>query len=205
MTTRPKEILNKLKAVNQMLLCIKEQPVASLEELNVLSEAAIAEQTLDLQILEILVDGWPCNTIQKKLFYPDSITGKIQLPPNTFRARCSDPTYNFTERNGVLFDIDNQTDVFTQSYLLDLILFVEYDDLPWELQNLSLWFAAEDFERKMRGSPVMSSYIQKKQQEAQVSADKYKSNVGRHSIFDSYRPWSIINRRMNPIGGNLKL
>ena len=188
-----------------MLLTIKEQPVASLEELSVLSEASIAEQVLDMSILDILADGYPCNSIKNKVYSPDGITGKIMLPTNTFRARSSDPSYNLMELNGVLWDSDDQTDVFTSNQQLDLLFLVDYNDLPWELKNLVLWTAAIDFERKMRGSPVMTQHLQQKAREAQISADKYKSSVGRPSIFDSYRPWSVINRRGNPVGGNLKL
>lgn len=206
--TRPNEILNKLTAVNQLLLCVKEAPVTTLDVplgSPVLSEAALAEQALDLQVLEVLSDGYPCNQIANRMYAPDSISGKIMLPPTVMQARATDPTYNFTELNGVLFDINNQTDVFTQSYALDLLLFVEFNDLPWQLKNLSMWQAAEVFEKQTRGSPVMNSFIKQKIQESEVYAQKYKSAVGRPSIFDSYRPWSIINRRMNPIGGNLKL
>jgi hypothetical protein len=125
-------LLTKISAVNRILQASGKSPVSTLGGTDT-SAALLAERELDSAVRRIQTQGLSYNTTTKK-YSPDS-NGRISLPSNTLSA---DGAYtNYECRYGVrggsspyLYDMNNDTDVFTEDVYLKVVRLLPFEDIP---------------------------------------------------------------------------
>lgn len=87
----------------------------------------LIRSTLDMKKTELLERGWWFNTAQAKMYPSD--TGEMEYPVGALSVLG----YNgemYVPRDGMLFDLDNNTRLFTEPKSMQITYDVEFEDLP---------------------------------------------------------------------------
>jgi len=122
--------MTKLEAVNKILRRAGGYPVAVLDEGGA-SAAAEAQRCLEEESKSIQSTGWNFNTRSKVQLTPDG-SGFITMPAGTLHldSDYSDATRNITHRGERLYDLDNNTNVFSAAIYVKLVELWEFHCLP---------------------------------------------------------------------------
>ena len=112
-----------------MLAAAGEQPVSTLIN-NEINDTDTAQQVLNEVIIETLLDGWGFNTVVKTLT-PDT-SGNIAVSPNYLRVDGSgmDARRGLRVQSNNLYDLDEDTNVFTKGVVVTVVQNMDFDDLP---------------------------------------------------------------------------
>ena len=196
--------LSKLEAVNRILRSAGEFPVNSL--LSVSNDTLMAETVLDEQVLYHNMEGTLQNTFYTTL-KPDS-NGKILLGDNVLHietvgskspalvtTRGSNPTY--------LFDIGDNTDVFTQSVEVQQVLRLDFEDLPTPDQFSVVDTSARLYQMQTVGDVNQDSLLAQQQMMSiararQADTRQRKANFLFGANENPYRARWTLSRSDNP-------
>jgi hypothetical protein len=152
----------RLAAVNQMLRAISEAPVTDLSEVEGMGlDIETATGTLDEVQRAVLLEGWIFNTEHEVALLPDP-SGYIYLPHNTLRLEVSpqddtDPVI----RGGRIYDRANRTYEFSGPIKSDLIVFLDFDDMPESARSYVAYRAARKFQSTQLGSNTLHRFNQR--------------------------------------------
>ena len=154
-------LLSKLDAVNRILLKSGRSPVSTLGGTSV-SAPILAEKELDDACRRIQAPGLSYNTTIK-VYSPDT-DGRISLPSNTLSA---DGAYtnggdNVTVRGGTapyLYDMADDTDVFTDDVYLRVVRLLAFVDMPDSDQEWATDLAAQIFQMTNVGDQVQDALL----------------------------------------------
>ena len=114
-----------LDAINTCLSSLGEARVTSTTVRH--PTVDLIRTTLDLKKVELLERGWWFNVAQATM-YPSN-TGEMEYPVDAL----STLGYNgemYVPRDGMLFDLDNNTKFFTEPKSMQITYNVDFDDLP---------------------------------------------------------------------------
>lgn len=196
--------LSKLEAVNRILRSAGEFPVNSL--LSVSNDTLMAETVLDEQVLYHNMEGTLQNTFYTTL-KPDS-NGKILLGDNVLHietvgskspalvtTRGSNPTY--------LFDIGDNTDVFTESVEVQQVLRLDFEDLPTPDQFSVVDTSARLYQMQTVGDVNQDSLLAQQQMMSiararQADTRQRKANFLFGANENPYRARWTLSRSDNP-------
>jgi hypothetical protein len=203
MTTNP--VWTELSAVNFMLLCIKEAPVASLDESDssaLYTEASVARGILGEVSIELQANGWTFNYIKEETLSRDT-NNKVPLPVDTLEVRASDPQYDYFASGGYLYDRANRTTVFSIDPVVDRVKFVAFDELPPVFAQYVSKVASKRFVDRMRGQGN-SQFLDQEITRLRALVDDMDSHQRVPTIFDNYRGARMVDLYNNPVGGNVR-
>lgn len=194
--------LSKLEAVNRILRFAGEYPVSSLSSSG-LNDTLVAERILDESVLHYQLPGQNFNTVVTT-YSPDN-TGKIYIPDNTLwvDTNGSDLEKNIVQRGRnptYLFDIDNNTDVFTDSLKIKIAIKLEFEDIPTADQFAVTDNAARIYQMTVVGDVNQDSVINEIGMMSRIqarSADMRSRDMGFTSNLRSYWPQMAAKRRFN--------
>ena len=150
-------IYSRLEAVNQMLMAAGDFPVNSLASDGV-NETTIAETILEDSSIRAQLTGLHSNT-RISTYVPDD-QGRIILPSNLLAVDSEGTSLGrdvTVVRDGstiILYDLDKQTSVFTDSIKLKLVLKLEFEDLPSAIQAQVIDSAAREYQIRTLGDPA---------------------------------------------------
>lgn len=152
--------MTELEAVNIMLRAIGEMPVSSVEE-NVLEdypEAQLAYQKLYEVSRQIQSIGLDCNTEERYPLTPD-VNDNIILPANTMQVEAHDKS-NYIMRGNKLYNKDTYTYVFSDTVEVDLIMFLEFDELPQHVRDYIVVVAKKEFQTVLLGAESLDAQLE---------------------------------------------
>lgn len=192
--------LTKLAAVNIMLDAIGETPVSSLN--SGLPDAEAAERVLLEVSRDVQESGFHCNTDEEITLTPD-VDGFIPLPQNTLRVDSSgdDQYRDVVERAQKLYDRENQSDVFTDSIVVDLVIELAYEDLPYRLANYIARKAARVYHERVLGSAALDSFIVKNEEDAKAKLEDSEFDADDANVLRQSESAKRIAYRNNPLFG----
>lgn len=188
--------MTELDAVNKMLRACGEQPVNSLEATGVL-EAEMARDCLQDASRDVQNEGWHFNTEQRVSLSPDR-DGYIVLPANCLRVDTAgyDAGINVVQRGERLYDVVNHTFVFKTKLTVDMISFLDWQDLPQSARNYIAIVAARRFIAACPGSPTLEAFTQADLLMARVALMDAEADTGDYNILtDSYPNRRAYDRR----------
>ena len=122
---------SELQAINTMLSFIGEAPVSAITG-NIGTDVAVAKNILDETSMSVQSQGWFFNREFEVTQNRDS-NNKVPLDANCVQAEASQPyqyLYQYTIRNGFLYDLKNHTDVFSSDPMIDKVLVQQFEHLP---------------------------------------------------------------------------
>jgi len=175
---------DKLAAVNICLTNLGESPVADLDS-NIMVDAQIASDIVDEISREVQSTGWNFNT-ETHTLTPD-VSGNLAVPTATLKA---DSTGNSRRRNLVLrntrmYDKDNNTYAFTGAVTLELVLFLDFDELPETARRLIALRAARVFQERQLGNDSLSQENQQDENRAWAAMIREEAQSGDYNLLNN--------------------
>ena len=185
---------SKLDAVNTMLSSIGEAPVSSLS--SGLIEAEIAESILDTIDREVQSMGWHFNKELNKSF-AQTPAGEILLPADILRAdatlKANSP--NLVQRGLKMYDRTNHTFIVGTDVALDVVVQLDFDDLPEVAKRYVVLRATRVFQDRVVGSDTLHGFQKEDENMALMELKDFDKAADDHNIFDNYDTFSIIDRQ----------
>jgi hypothetical protein len=194
-----------LDAINQMLACIGEAPVTSINAGN--PEIDVAVLTLNQVTTEVQQERWRFNREEGYPIVPDT-NGNLIVPPNVIyitqdQNSHPDRLYDLVERQGKLYDRVGHTFVFDRTVKVNITWAFPYDELPLPFQTYIAARASRVFAVRSQGSQeiVQLTAIDEERlrgacvgydtdvKELNVLQDRYGRNSHR-----GYRPFDAVWR-----------
>lgn len=158
-----------LEAINHVLEAAGEAPVNSIST-DSSSSVAVVNRKLKAERLKILNRGHTFNTTYP-YFTPD-INGNILIGDEILSVDGwqENATTAYTVKNGKLYDVTNETDVFTDQVHLKIIEDVDFEDIRTQLQYQIMASVAKSYQRQFQQDPVMDNELIEDHHEAEVVA-----------------------------------
>ena len=154
--------LTELEAVNEILASIGEAPVDTLEEPENV-DVMNARRMLALVSKSVQARGWAWNTISEYVMKPDRFTHQIQFNDSLLRFIPND--FYGRKRNGVLYNLTDNTDTFTADVIGEATLLVPFDEVPEPFRHYITIRAARMFSVRYQGdSETIQELMQEEQQ-----------------------------------------
>jgi len=195
---------SKLDAVNSILIGIGEAPVNTLG--SGLQEAEIAEVTLDNVSREIQSRGWTFNTDIRYTLSKNS-DGIINLPLNCLKVDVTsvlrDYNTDVVERDRKLYDRIKNSFVFTEDIETDIVVLLEFHQLPENARRFITLRAARKFQENILGSSTLSQLQADEEQNALFALREAEAEVGDYTIFDQYDTSRHLDRHVNTTNSTL--
>ena len=185
---------SKLDAVNTMLSAIGEATVSSLS--SGLIEAEVAETILNTVDREVQSMGWHFNTDLNKSF-AQTPAGEILLPADILRAdatlKANSP--NLVQRGLKMYDRTNHTFIVGTDVALDVVVQLDFDDLPEVAKRYVVLRATRVFQDRVVGSDTLHGFQKEDENMALMELKDFDKAADDHNIFDNYDTFSIIDRQ----------
>lgn len=190
-------LISKLDACNRILIASGLSPVTSLDNEGS-ADSRIAEIMLDDAVLDIQLQGL-ATTSFIKTFTPDAVTGEILLqdyisiePADTYMTDDDNNVrlITFSQRDGKLFNVDEQTHDFSRFDEIKLHVEVAdpFEDLTVQVQRDVIATASLRYMLNQSGDPQVARLLAAEQDKYHQQARA--SDVGKRSatIFDASTP-----------------
>lgn len=168
-----------LEAVNVMLSNIGESPVNTLDDDNVV-DAGIAKTILRNVAREVQSEGWFFNTDYNKTFLPTA-DDRIQLPQNTLKVDPSDVSLRYVQRGRFMYDRENHTYDIKEKVELNVIIGLDFEDLPETAKRYITLRSARIFQERMLGTPTISQFNAQDEMRAYASLKTEENNAADHN------------------------
>lgn len=174
--------MTKLEACSEVLRAVGRQGVSTLDTGGG-SEASRAERVLDSMTLQVQTDAWYYNRRFRVTLSPDT-DGHINMPTGAIVADMDNPWTarpQFTQLGDRLFDVTNNTDVFTASVRVEYSLRYDFDCIPQPIQKLIVRLSCERYSEEFGGSAqekqARRSALMGETYRARVAANRYNDRA----------------------------
>jgi hypothetical protein len=183
----------KLEAVNIMLSTIGESPVNSLS--SGLVDAELAETILNNTSRTVQAEGWHFNR-EYDLGLTPNLAGEIKLPNNVLRADASYEPYSkdLVQRGDRMYDKKEHTFKINDTVKLDIVVELEYEDLPEVAKRYISIKAARLFQARVLGSETLHGFTQEEETQAFYSLREFENDTEDFNVFDTYDVFRVIDR-----------
>ncbi len=182
-----------LQAVNTMLSVIGEAPVNSITGTTSV-DVSVAKNILDETSMSIQSQG---HNFNRHIDYKVSLdsNNKIPLPSNCVQADDHTRMFNYTIRDGYLYNLEKHTDVFENAPSLDVVLIQQFEHLPEYARRYITVKSARRFAARFIGDKEITQLIGQDENEALVSFQQADSREADLNILEGdANTYSIINR-----------
>lgn len=184
-------LTTELEAINLMLSVIGEAPVNNAEDNGVI-DAVIARQILNDTSREVQSRGWHWNTdkgLELSPTYP--LPGELLLPANTLQVDTvyPDAGIDAVQRGNKLWDRRNHTYRFDRPVRIDLIRFLDFEELPQAARTYITVRAARIFQDRVVGSDTLNGFNEKDEVRALVVLRNAEAETGGYNMLAD--DWSV--------------
>jgi len=190
-------LTSELDAVNIMLGTIGESPISSLDASTGVADAVIARQILSEIAVQVQEEGWHFNVEENFVLTPSTDTGNIFLPANCLEADSTgdDKLLDLAMRGRRLYDRTNHTFVFTKSIKANLVLMLEFDDLPQAARHYITVRAARVFQQRVVGSELLGTFTERDELMARAALKRFEAKTADYNILTSnYSVMRVLDR-----------
>lgn len=175
-------MLTRTEAINQVLAGSGEQAVLTLTEGG--SEVTNATAALDYATKRVLAKGWSFNRDEGYELTP-ATDGRIAVPSNALRIDPSDPSQRLVQRGGYVYDSANLTFVIGVAVEFDIVRAFDFEDVPFDIQQLIVAEARLRYQRDYTGSSARDAANQDIHEGATADAASAEDDVADGSVLDS--------------------
>ena len=186
----------KLEAINELLEAIGEAPVNAEADTG-LVEADLAATRLDKVSRQVQKRGWHWNTLVDFELVPDT-EDNINLPGSTMKvdttgkSACKD----YVQRGLRLYDKENNTFTITDPVRVDIVLLLDFEELPESARDYITMRAARKFQERLFGSTELSQLDKDDEQKAWFDLLDAESDAADYNMLrDNMSVFRIINRK----------
>lgn len=185
--------MSKLDAVNICLSAMGEPAINSLDTAGI--DAQMASDLIDETSRNVQGMGFHWNR-ETHIISPDT-NGWMVLPANTLRVDTveDDRAVNVVQRGLRLYDLTENTYVFSKSLRLEIIVALEFENLPFAPKNFITYRAARLMQQRALGSDTLQKFNERDEQRAWVLLLQDEAQTQDASMLnDSWSTSSILNR-----------
>ena len=184
-TTRSTE----LEAVNVILSTIGEAPLNSLSG-SLPVDGTMAKNVLSEISREVQSSGWHFNTHYKSTLTRDT-NNNIPVATNVVRVEL-DPNleskvdYDLVQRDGKLFNIAKNTDVFDKDFKdVTQVLLLPFNEIPEQAKRYITIRSARVFHDRTLGANTLHKFSQEDEKQALSILRNAEMRTGDYTIFDT--------------------
>ena len=184
-TTRSTE----LEAVNVILSTIGEAPLNSLSG-SLPVDGTMAKNVLSEISREVQSSGWHFNTHYKSTLTRDT-NNNIPVATNVVRVEL-DPNleskvdYDLVQRDGKLFNIAKNTDVFDKDFKdVTQVLLLPFNEIPEQAKRYITIRSARVFHDRTLGANTLHKFSQEDEKQALSILRNAEARTGDYTIFDT--------------------
>ena len=195
-----------LSAVNSILGSIGQAPITSLTGTALQNpEISFIKNLLDEVNKDVQSIGWNFNSAYKVKQSPDT-NGNYIVPANAILYDISegqiDRRTNVVKRDGKLFVLVHQTDVFTQDYYFDTISLLQFTDVPPSIQRYIIARASVRAAVQLVSNADLVKLLKMEEEQTKANALNYETEQGDNSFFGfpqesnyrAYQPYKALIR-----------
>ena len=195
-----------LSAVNSILGSIGQAPITSLSGTALQNpEISFVKNILDEVNKDVQTTGWHFNTVYREKKSPDS-NGHYVVPANAILYDISDGQIDrnrdVIKRDGKLFDLVHQTDVFTQDFYFDTISLLPFADVPPAIQRYIIARASMKAATQLVSNADLVKLLRIEEEQAKANALNFETEQGDNSFFGfpqesnyrAYQPYKALIR-----------
>lgn len=179
----PSNINEDLNAVNDMLGAIGESAILQLDETN--ADAQNALRILTRVNRNVQSKGWNFNINEAAVLTPDLQNNKIRYLPTYLRVMTTGAASFYSNRDGYLYDLSTQTDIFPDAITVELTELKMYYEMPPVFRDYIVTKASREFNAKFFGSPESEQYLREQEQELYQQVMEYEMDSGRYNMMSS--------------------
>ena len=138
-----------------------------------------------------LEEGWHFNTEIDWKLIPSSDTGEIFIPANCIQVDTSGASTltDVAARGNRLYDRVNHTYTFTAPITVQMVILLDFTDLPQAARHYISIRAARVFQQRMVGSETLGGFTEKDEARARASVRKLDANTADYNILTG--SWSV--------------
>ncbi len=171
-----------LEAINDMLAAIGEPPVLQLDENN--ADVTNAVRILTRVNRNVQAKGWNFNINESATLVPNT-AGKIRYLPSYIKVLTTGSESKYSNRDGWLYDLINQTDIFSGATVVELVDLKPFSEMPVVFRDYIVTKASREFNAKFFGSPESEQYLREQEQELYQQVMEYEMDSGRYNMMSS--------------------
>jgi hypothetical protein len=187
-------LMSELDAVNKILAVAGDSPVQTLGDNYIQSN--LARQVLTRASRKVQSNGWWFNEEEGVILVP-AISGFITLGTNVISAVANDDAGSVIQRGNRLYDRRDRTYTFTQNLSVDIILALEWDELPQVAREYISDVACTQYNNDFFGAQEIRSTLQKNEDTSYLILKQEDLESRDVSMFSNTRAYNIAfrNRR----------
>ena len=178
-----------LEAVNTILSTIGEAPINSLTGALPV-DATVAKNVLSEIAREVQSQGWHFNTHYKATLSRDA-SNKIPVASNAVRVeldvnKYSKYNYDIVQRNGFLYNLATNSDIFTTDFDEVIIVYLlPFDQIPEQGKRYITIRSARIFHDRTLGANTLHKFSVEDEKTALSILKQAESSTGDYTIFDT--------------------
>lgn len=170
-------------AINQLLKVINELPLAITDNVEDIPSAVLAKQELDFVKEEILADEWWFNSSKNFPFYPDT-DGFISVN-DTYLSIKIIGTPTIIIKDHKLYDNENFTFKFTDPVQAEVILNLDFDDIPYTFANWIVKKASVSLYSDIIGDVNTVKTLMTKENKAMIKAKQEDARANQYNALNT--------------------
>ena len=165
-------------SVNILLQTIGELPIETLEDIDNVLEAKIAQDVILEAKMLILAKGWDVNTDTNYVFSPDT-DGYINVPVNVLDIRSGT---DIVMREWKLYDKSTRSRKFDAPVECDVKWNLDFNTLPHSLRYYITIYAARVFQARQISDTNMYRFTQEDEQKALIAVKQSNGFTGQYNM-----------------------
>jgi hypothetical protein len=182
MPIRTGEQLTTIKALNTMASYIGIPPINSLSDVDGFPDFKIAQEVLD-EITQVTLSlGLPCNQDYEYQLTEVNIDGNVVIPDGALICDLENPQY--TERDGLVYDLKNKTNVTDTSLKAHIIWYQTFDALPELVKRYIITASSRALVARIKGDQGLQSLTLPDERRTKQEFDRYRFHMGDVSLLD---------------------
>ena len=193
-----------LEAVNHVLSQVGVAPVDDLS--STLPDIVTAQSRLREASLWLQKKGWWFNKLLGVEIEPSEVESEIILPEGTLKIIASYPQF-VIERGGKAYDTTRQTYIFDQALTLDVVVFLEWTELPSSVQDCAVYRASyqhvihelEDQNKaQVMAVDYEAAFIEMKKEDIEIKQRNAYSTPAIQRLIRRVRPYKRRSTTVDP-------
>lgn len=187
-----------LDAINTMLSTIGEAPINSLAGAAGVVDAVMARQVLREVAVQVQEEAWQFNTEKNVTLVPDLSNSFINIPLNAVRVDSTgkDEGIDVTVRGTRLYNKDDHSYTFTQNLLVDMVILLEFEEMPQAARHYIMIRAARIFQKRAVGSDMLDSFSNEDEMRGRAALLSFEGATADHNMLTGSRHMNnILGRR----------
>lgn len=182
-----------IKALNTMAGYIGIPPINSLADVNGFPDFKIAQEVLDEITQVTLSIGLPCNIDYEFPLTEVDDDGFIVIPDGALICDLENPRY--TERDGLVYDLQDRTNITDATQKAHIIWFQTFDNLPELVKRYITTAASRALVARIKGDQGLTALTIPDERRSKQEFDRYRFHLGDVSLLDNPEVDYIARRK----------